>query len=176
VKLVIRSDLGKVGQTLGKAQAKVALAIVQGLNEGGDLVRTRVQVAMKHQTSLLRLKSVTSRQREIRAFDGSLSYTIVYAGKPSTRPSEFRTQAKRGPGGGVTITMWGKPHKFQRSFKSSVLGILRARLGPSRMPIRGFDGPNLAKEAVKDEVAQTFLNLADLLVAPAIDKRLARLL
>jgi hypothetical protein len=72
--------------------------------------------------------------------------------------------------------MWGKPHKFQRSFKSSVLGMLRARLGGARMPIRGFDGPNLAKEAVKDEVAQTFLNLADLLVAPAIDKRLARLL
>jgi hypothetical protein len=48
-------------------------AIAQGLNEGGDLVRARVQIAMKNQTSLLRLKSVTSRQREIRAFPGHLS-------------------------------------------------------------------------------------------------------
>jgi len=38
------------------------------------------------------------------------------------------------------------------------------------MPVRGFDGPNLAKDAVKGEVAQTSLNFVDLLVAPAIDK------
>ncbi len=55
-------------------------------------------------------------------------------------------------------------------------GLLRARLGDERFPIRGFDGPNLAEEAVKDEVAQTFLNMADLMVAPMIDKRLARVL
>jgi hypothetical protein len=43
------------------------------------------------------------------------------------------------------------------------------------VPIRGFDGPNLAKEAVKGDVARTFVVGAAVLVPTTIMKRLARL-
>ncbi len=49
------------------------------------------------------------------------------------------------------------------------------RLDAARLPIRSFDGPNLAKEAVKDDVATTFLVGAATIVPTVIEKRLARL-
>ena len=156
-------------------------SISQGLNEGGDKVRTQVRRAMREQTSLMRLNSVIKRQATIRAFPGRLAYSILFKGKPHTRPDEFAYKVKTGPGGGVTVTMWGVAHRFQRSFQiagmSGSFG-LRARLSKDRLPIRGFDGPNLAKEAAKEDglVATTFMSLSPILVPPTIEKRLARLL
>jgi hypothetical protein len=49
------------------------------------------------------------------------------------------------------------------------------RIGASRLPIRGFDGPNLAKEAVKGDVATTFMVSAAAIVPETIAKRLAKL-
>jgi hypothetical protein len=77
------------------------------VNEGGDKVRTQVQRALQKQTSLVRYASVTKRVRTTRAFPGALSYSIVVAGKPPTKPPEFRTRVTTGRGGGVTIWMWG---------------------------------------------------------------------
>ena len=172
-------DLKRLKRDLAAMRAKAPLAIARGLNEGGDKVRTQVRRAMREQTGLLRLRSVTDRQRTIRAFAGALSYSIVFAGKPSTKPDEFSLAVKRGKGGGVTVRMWGVPHRFQRSFQIPGRGAgggLRMRLGGERFPIRGFDGPNLAKEATKGQVAPTFLAGARLLVEPMIIKRIARLL
>ncbi len=110
--------------------------------------------------------------------DGSsrrAGYTIVVRGRP-TKIDEFKTRVTRGPGGGVTAIMWGNAHKFARSFEQAQRGGLRAGLDPEeaqlrlsrmsidqakwaadirrgRLPIRSFDGPNLAKEAVKDQAA-----------------------
>ena len=103
------------------------------------------------------MSSVTSRVRTVRAYDGSLSYTIVVDGRP-TKIGEFKTRVTTGPGGGVTAIMWGNAHKFARSFQQADRGGLRARLGSSRFPIRSFDGPNLAKEAVKDQAAEAFFD------------------
>ena len=49
------------------------------------------------------------------------------------------------------------------------------RLDVDRLPIRGFDGPNLAKEAIKDDVAKTFMVSSAAIVPATIMKRLARL-
>ncbi len=186
----ISSDLGKTSAALAKLSGRVQLAIARGLNEGGDKVRTQVRRAMREQTGLVKLQSVTKRSSTIRAFPGaprsgigpvgvgSLAYQIVFRGKPSTRPDEFPYRVKTGPGGGVTVRMWGVDHKFKRSFQiaghSGASG-LRMRLGGERFPVRGFDGPNLAKEAVKGRVAETFLALAPVVVPPIIGKHIARL-
>ena len=50
------------------------------------------------------------------------------------------------------------------------------RLDASRLPVRGFDGPNLAKEAVKDQAAEAFFRTADAVVAPIVEKNLMRAL
>jgi len=190
IALRMTSDLDKTAAALAKMSGRVQVAIARGLNEGGDLVRTKVRAAMREQTGLVRLNSVTSRSRTARAYGvgreaksgigptrpASLTYTIIFVGKPTTKPSEFKKQVKRGAGGGVTVWMWGVAHTFKRSFQQKLLGGLRMRLGGERLPIRGFDGPNLAKEAVKGKVAETFLTQASAVVPPRIDKHLARLI
>jgi hypothetical protein len=170
------SDLRRLQRDLDRMQVKLPQAIARGLNEGGDKVRTQAQRALQKQTGLLRYGSVTKRQRTIRAFPGSLSYSIVFAGKPATRPAEFRTRVTTGPGGGVTIWMWGVAHKFKRSFQQKLKGGLRMRLDASRLPVRGFDGPNLAKEAVKDQTAEAFYRTTAAVVVATVEKQLMRVL
>jgi hypothetical protein len=186
------SDLKKLVRQLERMQAKIPQAVARGLNEGGDKVRTQVQRALQRQTSLVRYSSVTSRVRTIRAFGegaapksgigpmrpGSLSYSIVVTGKP-TKPPEFKTRVVKGPGGGVIMLVWNSPHKFRRSFQISSgagAGALKARLSKKRKPLRGFDGPNLAKEAVRDESAKAFFETTASAVAPAIEKHLMKAL
>lgn len=188
MRVFVTSDLERMLGGLKRQESRVLRAIAEGLNEGGDKVRTQVRRAMREQTGLLRLKSVTSREGNIRAtipagaapagvhLAFGLAYTIIYRGKPATKPDEFKKSVKRGPGGGVTVWLWGVAHKFKRSFQQKFKGGLRMRLGGPREPIRGFDGPNLAKEAVKGQVAATFQAQAATLVRPAIEKRLARAL
>jgi hypothetical protein len=172
------SDLKRLIRDLERVQAKLPQAIARGLNEGGDKVRTQVQRALQKQTSLVRYGSVTKRVRTARAFPGGLSYSIVVAGKPPTKPGEFRTRVTTGKGGGVTIWMWGVAHKFKRSFQSAWIGGggLRMRLDAARLPLRGFDGPNLAKEAIKDETAKAFFDTTGAAVAPLVEKNLMRAL
>jgi hypothetical protein len=170
------SDLKRLIRDLDRMQAKLPQAIARGLNEGGDKMRTQVQRALQEQTSLVRYGSVTKRVRTARAFPGALSYSLVVAGKPPTKPAEFRTRVTTGPGGGVTIIMWGVIHKFKRSFQQKYRLGLRARLGAARDKIRGFDGPNLAKEAVKDRAAAAFFDTTASVVAPIVEKQIMRAL
>ena len=197
------SDLKKLQRTLERMQAKLPQAIARGLNEGGDKVRTQVQRALQRQTGLVRYGSVTERTRTARAYttgtaaksgigpprSASLSYSIIVSGKP-TKPDEFHTRVTKGRGGGVTVWLWGVAHKFKRSFQSPWLagGGLRMRTeavrgapGPRggmvpRLPLRGFDGPNLAKEAVKDETAKAFFETTAAVVAPIVEKHMQRAL
>ena len=191
IALRVSSDLDRMARGLEAQQGNVRRAIVQGLQAGGNKVRTQVRAAMRQQTGLVQLQSVTKRERTINPFvtglapksgigpsrAASLEYVIVYNGKP-TKPKEFRWQAQRGPGGGVTVWMWNVYHKFKRSFLGAgkISGALKMRkIGP-RLPTRGFDGPDLAKEAVKGDVAHTFLTGAATIVPPEVEKRLARAL
>lgn len=175
IALRVSSDLGKMLKGVERQHAQVQRAIAQGLNEGGNKVRTLEQRAMREQTGLTKLGSVTKRQRTILAFPGKLEYTIVVSGKPPTKPDEFRKAVTTGRGGGVTVWMWNVAHKFKRSFQQKFKGGLRMRLADPRLPIRGFDGPNLAKEAVKGLVAETFIRESETIVPAMIEKRLARL-
>jgi hypothetical protein len=170
------SDLKRLARDLDRIQARLPAAIARGLNEGGDKVRTQVQRGLQAQSSLAKYSSVTSRVHTARAYDGSLSYSIVVAGSPPTKISEFKTRVATGPGGGVTAVMWGNAHRFARSFAQAQRGGLRARLGGSRFPIRSFDGPNLAKEAVKDQAAEAFFATTAMVVPPIVEKHLMRLL
>jgi hypothetical protein len=170
------SSLKRLVRDLDRIEKRLPQAIARGLNEGGDKVRTQAQRALQKQTGLVRYGSVTKRTRTARAFPGGLSYSIIVSGKPATKPSEFRTRVTTGPGGGVTIWMWGVAHKFKRSFQQKLKGGLRMRLDASRLPVRGFDGPNLAKEAVKDKAAEAFFRTTAAVVAPIVEKHLARAL
>ena len=192
MRIVIKSDLDKMAKGLERQQSNVLRAIVQGLQAGGNKVRTKTHHAMQDQTSLLKYSSVTSRSRTINPYvtglapksgigpprGRSLSYTIVYKGKPATKASEFKTSVATGPGGGVTAIMWRRAIKFARSFlgKGRAAGGLLSRRGDPHNPIAKLMGPNLAEEAVKDQVAETFVVGVQTIVVPEIEKRLAKAL
>jgi hypothetical protein len=146
-------------------------AIARGLNEGGDKVRTRVQRALKEQTGVKAYSSITKRVKTLRAHAGGLSYQIVATGK-GIPIKEFPVKSSvHAP---VTANVWNIAHTFKRSFTTSGKGLLRARLGASRMPIRAFYGPALPKELGKGQSAQTFYASAAEFVPPAILKHLAK--
>jgi len=168
------SALEKLARDLSRIEKQIPQEIARGVNEGGDKVRTAVRHALQDQTSLLKYSSVVQRTRSTRAYGTAPVYTIYVAGTP-TKITEFKTSAASGPGGGVTAILWQKAHTFARSFQQKYRGGLRARLGGTRLPIRPLDGPNLAKEAVKDESAKTFLETANTVVTPIVMKRLLRL-
>jgi hypothetical protein len=184
-------ELDKLVKEVERLQKQIPAAVARGLNEGGDKVRTQVQRALKAQTGVVRYASVTSRVRTARAFPGQadlgssvkgsgvgegMSYQIIVSGRPPTRPFEFKTEVTKGPGGGVTVWMWGVPHKFKRSFEGTgkIAGQLKMRkIGP-HLPLRGFDGPNMAKEAVKGKSAEAFFAAAEAEVPAAVLKHLAK--
>jgi hypothetical protein len=170
------SSLKRLVRDLDRIEKRLPQAIARGLNEGGDRVRTQTQRALQKQTGLTRYASVTKRTRTARAFPGGLNYSIIVSGKPATKPTEFRTRVTTGPGGGVTIWMWGVAHKFKRSFQQKLKGGLRMRLDAARLPVRGFDGPNLAKEVIKDQAAESFFRTTAAVVAPIVEKHLMRAL
>lgn len=186
------AGLKKIGRELARLQEQLPQAIARGVNEGGDKTRTQVQRTLQKQTSLLRYNSVTKRVNTMRAYGsatpksgigpigpGSLSYAIIVHGRPPTKPNEFRVKVVKGKGGGVSILMWGSWHKLKRSFQiagySGSAG-LKARLGKDRKPIRGFDGPNLAKEATTGEAPGVFFESVAAFVLPAVAKQIARIL
>ena len=174
-------ELDRLLKAVERMQKQMPAAIARGLNEGGDKVRTHVQRALREQTGVVRYSSVTSRVRAVRAAaKGSgpgqrLAYQIVVSGKP-TKMVEFRTVVTEGPSGGVTAYLWNEAHKFKRSFEGSgkIAGRLEMRVEKERHPVRAFDGPNMAKEAVKDKSAEAFFSTAEAAVPAAVAKHLAK--
>jgi hypothetical protein len=178
--LQIRIDataLKRLDAELVRWKSKIPMAIARGVNAAGDKTRTQVQRALQKHTGVVRYSSVTQRVRTARAFEnglapksgigptqpGNLRYMIIVSGKPSTKPDEFKVRVRRGPGGGVAINMWGVEHLFKRSFQvagDTGFAGLRARLSADRLPLRGFRGPNMAKEAEKGEALQAFYTVS----------------
>lgn len=185
---------GKGGEPLRRfaaIQALIGPAIADGLNDGGDKVRTQVMRAAWKQTGLKQYKSVTSRFRTAPAHSISrrglvgptqarMSYTIHAMG-PGIPIKEFKVKRV---GAGVEASPWGVSRVFERSFQRRgadgwMPGAFYARKGAERTPFRPIYGPNLAKELVGltrgSHLPQVFTSSAALFVPPAILKRLGAL-
>ena len=163
----------KFSAAMGDAR-RVLRAIGDGLNEGGDKVRTQVQKALWKQTGVVKYTSVTKRMHTLRASQatgGGLRYQIIASGK-GIPIKEFKVSAGKS---GVVAFPWAVEHDFKRSFALSGARY-KARVGAARFPIRSLFGPSLPKELVKEASAATFLREAEREVPAAILKRLARLL
>jgi len=73
------SSLHKLSAEIARLRTRIPVAIAQGLNEGGDKVRTQVRRAMQEQTGLLRLKSITSRSSTARAFRVAPTHRPIFS-------------------------------------------------------------------------------------------------
>ena len=178
--LAIRIDAARFDKLVGqitRLEVAVPRAIAQGLNEGGDKVRTQVMRTLWKQTGLTKYGSVTSRIRTARGHEGGLTYQIIAPGKPPIPITEWPVTVTKGPGGGVDAKTWGVDHFFKRSFQETN-GALRARTKASRFPVRTLYGPSLAKELVseKGSVPAVFYAATADIVLPIILKRLSRVM
>jgi len=155
-------------------------AIANGLNEGGDKVRTQVQRALKTQTGVKKYSSITSRMSDsgkgwARAAPGRLAYIIVATGKGipiQEFPASLTTR-------GASAKSWGVAHLFKRSFglhNSKDPSQFRARTTSKRFPIRKLYGPSLPKELVQGQSIETFERSAADIVPAMVIKRLGHVL
>lgn len=175
VRIMVSADaaIGRFAALLAAVPAKAKQAFAQGLNEGGDLERTKIRRVLREQTGVKLAGSITKRTATRRAYAGRLEYDVDGTGK-GMPIKEFPVSASaRRP---VTAQPWGVAHTFKRSFKTSGQGLLRARIGASRMPIRALYGPAVSKEIVKDASAAEWQANAAPTVERMVIKRLGRLL
>ncbi|MGI3902474.1 MAG: hypothetical protein ACRYGP_16900 [Janthinobacterium lividum] len=165
------SSFDKLSQRVGAMQMRVARAIPQGLNKGGERVRTQLQRALKQQTNVKAYSSITSRVRPLMAHEGGLQYQIVVKGG-AIPIKEFPVHLTLR---GVDADTWGVEHLFARSFGIKGEGVegFRARLGSARFPIRKLKGPNLAKELDRGVVPSVFTFAAREFIPPALLRQLA---
>lgn len=152
--------------------AKARLAMADGLNEGGDLQFTAQKPVLVNQMGTKGKGPVTKRMKKRRGSPGRLDYTIEGRGK-GLPIQDFPVSV----GAHVVASPWRVGHDFgPRSFRSKVKGLLRRRVGSSRMPIEGFNGPSVAKEIGKDASGAEFEGHAAHRVDRAVMKRLGRML
>lgn len=168
--LVMKDGVG------GRFGSSIRQAIREGLNEGGDKVRTDVRKALQQQTGAKTYRAITSRTRSIKA-GGALQYVIIGSGK-GLPIKEFRTQIRRGTGGGVVSEPWNVSRQFQRSFALKGQGAdgYRARTTSKRFPVRKLFGPSIPKEMMQGAIPSVFVLSVGAQVLPAIEKRLVRAL
>jgi hypothetical protein len=166
------ANLDRMEKSFATASAKFNRAIAQGLNEGGDRVRTQFQRGLWKQTGAKNYRSITSRVRTIRAHSGGLAYQIIGTGK-GLPIKEFPVATA---GGHVQAMPWGVAHLFKRSFFiRGSLALPRARLGPGHdAKVRSLYGPSIPKEMGHGGMPALFYSAAATYVPPAIVKRLAR--
>jgi len=170
-------ELTRLEQRMMAVPGLFPRAAAEGLNDGGDKVRTKVQRALKVQTGVKLYRSITSRMAQsgkgfARASAGNLAYQIVATGK-GIPIKEFA--AKR-TAGGITAPVWGVDHRFKRSFGIEGKGVdgFRARTTSKRFPIRKLYGPALPKELGKGKIPGVFFDAVQTDVVPAIANRLIK--
>ncbi len=173
VSVTLDAAVARYADRIAAVPARARGAMAEGLNEGGDLERTQVRRALRQQTGVTKAGTITKHTGTKRASVGNLEYTITGLGK-GLPIKEFPVSA--GVGAPVTARPWRVAHRFERSFQTSAKGLLRARRGSSRFPIRALYGPSVAKEIVKDETAEEFNANAGHRVERAVIKRLGRML
>jgi hypothetical protein len=173
IKVTIGREFGLLGRGLADLAARSRKAMAEGLNEGGDKVRTQVRRDLKEQMNVKKYGAITSRTPSHKAGPGNLRYEIHGEGKGLPIDEFPVSSAVHRP---VTARPWGVSHTFKRSFKTSARGLLRARLSSKRFPIRSLRGPAVSKEIVKDKTAAHFEAEAADTVERAVVKRLGRLM
>lgn len=158
---------------LGDGLAKTVMA--RALNHEGDKGRTQVKRTLVKQTGI-RYGKINEAVKTVRATRMTLEYRIEARGEETNLNlfgardrSGLRMNLKGADVGkaqqadqknrsGVSAAPWGRRMIFKHSFIVPAYGdrvYIRTEKG-SRFPLRQVFGPNIARELVKAETAETF--------------------
>lgn len=187
-------QLRNLVKRLERSRASWPDAIREGLNQGGDKVRTEVRRVLQVQMGTRTYRAITSNTRSIRATGGALAYEIIGSPKP-LKIEEFRIQS-RGPKrlgdwrdqsrvsgrfgpikakGSVVAAPWAVSRAFKRSFDLVGKGLVAIRpANAGKSGRRLLYGPTVAKEMLQGETPRAFTRSAARHVPPIILARLGR--
>lgn len=195
-------QLRDLAKRLDRARSGWPEAIRQGLNQGGDKVRTEVRRTLQARMGTKKYGIVVAGTRSIAAtggaLGGALSYQIIGSPKPieieefrvqsrgAKRFGDWRDQSRVGGRFGaikskalVVAAPWAASRAFKRSFDlvgKGLVAIRPAEAGKGRGAQRILYGPSVASEMRSDGVARLFARAAAQHVPPAILRRLGRTL
>ncbi len=187
-------QLRNLAKRLERSRASWPDAIREGLNQGGDKVRTEVRRVLQVQMGTRTYRAITSNTRSIRATGGALAYQIIGSPKP-LKIEEFRIQS-RGPKrlgdwrdqsrvkgrfgpikakGSVVAAPWAVSRAFKRSFDLVGRGLVAIRpASAGKGGRRLLYGPTVAKEMLQGETPRAFARAAQRHVPLIILARLGR--
>lgn len=201
MQVIVKGNLAEILAPLQNLPEKAQRAMREGLQEGGNKVRTSVRKALKPQMGVLKYGTIVANTTGTIANAG-MNYIIRGTGK-GLPIKEFKVSGKAGQGAlrwsakqhwklqertgsgrfgpikdvppEVTASPWSVSRTFKRSFVGS--GGYRAAIKDGgRYKIRALYGPSVAKEIIKDASLAAFQSSVQVDVAPAIEKRLARII
>lgn len=202
----VSGNLATVMAPLQNLPALSMRAMQQGLQEGGDKVRTKVRRSLKTQTNVKAYGTIvahapgarsgliytirgTGKGLDIEEFPGRISKSLKTWVRWSPRQHwklQTRHQGRFGElpkvtdDGEVYSVPWGVGRTFKRSFVDEHGTPRQANpsqgKGKHKWSFRALYGPSIAKEIVKDEALEAFYQSVQVEVMPAIEKRLARVM
>lgn len=201
MQVTVSGSLATILAPLQNLPEKAQRAMREGLQEGGNKVRTKVRKALQKQMGVTKYGVIVSNTTGTIANAG-LNYIIRGTGKGLpienfpvkgkaaggadrwSRRRHYLLQGRDGRGrfgklkdtpDEVTASPWAVSRTFKRSFVGG--GGYRAAIPHGgKFRIRKLYGPSVAKEIVKDASLASFQASVRIDVAPAIEKRLARVL
>lgn len=135
---------------LGDGKARIVMS--RALNHEGDKGRTQVKRALVKQTGI-KYGLINQAVKTIYSSPETLVYTLEARGDETNLNLFGARQGKKG----VSAAPWAQRRVFKSTFMVGRYGgkVFR-RVGKARFPIKPLYGPNLAREIVKDETAETF--------------------
>jgi hypothetical protein len=140
------NQLGALGDGLARR------VMMRALNAEGDKGRTQVKKALVRQTGI-KYGLINKAVETVRATPVSLEYVLKATGDETNLNLFNARQGKRG----VSAAPWGRRQMFKHAFMVPAYGNrVYVRTTDDRGPLKPLFGPNIARELVKDETADTF--------------------
>lgn len=204
MRIAVSGSMATIIAPLKKLQPMAVRAMQEGLQEGGEKVRTQVRRALKEQTNVKRYGVIVA---HVPGHCNGFIYTIDGVGKglrieefPGRVSKSLKTWVRWSPRqhwrlqerhqgrfgelpqvsdkGDVYSIPWGVGRTFVRSFARED-GALRQAVpsgGKRKWSFKTLDGPSISKEIIKDKSQAAFYEYVQVAVMPAIEKRLARVM
>lgn len=203
MQIVVQGTLAEVIAPLTNLPEKAQRAMREGLQQGGDKVRTQVRHALKVQTGVKAYGTIVKHTTGTLSHSGILNYVIRGDGK-GLPIANFPVKAKDGgawrrwdrrehyvfqtrdhgrfgkaadAAPEVSAAPWSVMRLFQRSFVHPTKGLMAAyRTGATRIARRPLYGASISKEIVRGGTVEVFHRSVRVDVLPPIEKRLRRAL
>ena len=152
IRVSVQLNISKAQDSIVGYRREITLAANRAINRVADSARAEGVRAIHNAT---RLQTADVRRRMIVSGSNPATLTAIVRGLPfSPNLSRFKP---RQTAPGVTADAWEGRKVYRRSFIMPRTGQVVARVGPSRLPLKGLRGPSVPRAFLTDEVLRAML-------------------